>query len=275
MELIIGASRWGFGGKQIKNTLYLPPIRVCIDDMTTLRTRKACARRLLGKIQENIGWAQIWKLTMYEVIFSHGKWSERLVSTQLKQWLRIPRCLSQVLGWWAWKDTPSKRSSNKATTAERSTHWLWLKWKDAVWAATWTVLTMSYTHLITQWQVPLNIQGWSFLIRIANNRLAVTTHRHHRRLPLILDLIYLSTNDSSELVPFLQAWLLLCWYHFHWLICKLPFNASHPSFLCLCTTTSEISATVINSWNTWWCVVWVKNMSQLNSATTNSKQVLD
>ncbi len=59
MEVIIRASRWVVGGQKLKSGLRLPPIRAYMDDMTILTTTKACARRLLNKLQENIhgpGW---------------------------------------------------------------------------------------------------------------------------------------------------------------------------------------------------------------------------
>ncbi len=59
MEVIIRASRWVVGGHKLKSGLRLPPIRAYMDDMTILTTTKACARRLLNKLQENIQWAQM------------------------------------------------------------------------------------------------------------------------------------------------------------------------------------------------------------------------
>ncbi len=58
MEVIIRASRWVVGQK-LKSGLRLPPIRAYMDDMTILTTTKACARRLLNKLQENIQWARM------------------------------------------------------------------------------------------------------------------------------------------------------------------------------------------------------------------------
>ncbi len=59
MEVIIRASRWVVGGPKLKSGLRLPPIRAYMDDMTILTTTKACARRLLNKLQENIQWARM------------------------------------------------------------------------------------------------------------------------------------------------------------------------------------------------------------------------
>ncbi|KAL0199484.1 hypothetical protein M9458_008024, partial [Cirrhinus mrigala] len=59
MEVIIRASRWVVGGQKLKSGLRLPPIRAYMDDMTILTTTKACARRLLNKLQENIQWARM------------------------------------------------------------------------------------------------------------------------------------------------------------------------------------------------------------------------
>lgn len=44
MEVIIRASRWVVGGQQFKAGLRLPPIRACMDDMTTLTTTMPCTR---------------------------------------------------------------------------------------------------------------------------------------------------------------------------------------------------------------------------------------
>ncbi len=59
MEVIIRASRWVVGGQKLKSGLRLPPIRAYMDDMTILTTTKACTRRLLNKLQENIQWARM------------------------------------------------------------------------------------------------------------------------------------------------------------------------------------------------------------------------
>ncbi len=59
MEVIIRASRWVEGGERTKNWIHLPPIQAYMDDMTTLNTTAASTRRLLGKLQENIKWAQM------------------------------------------------------------------------------------------------------------------------------------------------------------------------------------------------------------------------
>ncbi|KAK7886737.1 hypothetical protein WMY93_026358 [Mugilogobius chulae] len=59
MEIIIRASRWVVGGVRTSEGLRLPPIRAYMDDLTTLTSTKACTRRLLAKLQENIKWAQM------------------------------------------------------------------------------------------------------------------------------------------------------------------------------------------------------------------------
>lgn len=59
MEVIIRASKWVVGGERTRDGLRLPPIRAYMDDMTTLTTTAACTKRLLGKLQKNINWAQI------------------------------------------------------------------------------------------------------------------------------------------------------------------------------------------------------------------------
>ncbi|XP_039679282.1 uncharacterized protein LOC120573558 [Perca fluviatilis] len=59
MELIIQASRWVVGGERLKSGLRLPPIRVYMDDMTTITTTNACTKRLLYKLQGNIRWARM------------------------------------------------------------------------------------------------------------------------------------------------------------------------------------------------------------------------
>lgn len=41
------------------NSLHLPPIRAHMNNMATIATTTTCARRLLGKLQGNIGWAQM------------------------------------------------------------------------------------------------------------------------------------------------------------------------------------------------------------------------
>ncbi len=38
----------------------------------------------------------LWPLTVYEILITKVEKLERLISTQLKQWLGIPRCLSSV-----------------------------------------------------------------------------------------------------------------------------------------------------------------------------------
>ncbi|XP_049916794.1 ectonucleotide pyrophosphatase/phosphodiesterase family member 7-like [Epinephelus moara] len=59
MEVIIRASKWVVGGERTRDGLRLPPIRAYMDDMTTLTTTAACTKRLLGKLQKNINWAQM------------------------------------------------------------------------------------------------------------------------------------------------------------------------------------------------------------------------
>lgn len=45
--------------ERLKSGLRLPPIRVYMDDMTTITTTNACTKRLLYKLQENIRWARM------------------------------------------------------------------------------------------------------------------------------------------------------------------------------------------------------------------------
>ena len=59
MEVIIRASQWVVGGQRTKPDLQLPPIRAFMDDITTLTTTKACTKRLLNKLQQNIDWARL------------------------------------------------------------------------------------------------------------------------------------------------------------------------------------------------------------------------
>lgn len=54
MELIIQASRWVVGGERLRNGLCVPPVRVHMDDMTTITKTKACTKHQLEKIQRNI-----------------------------------------------------------------------------------------------------------------------------------------------------------------------------------------------------------------------------
>lgn len=59
MEVIIRASKWVVGRERARARLHLPPIRAYMDDMTTLTTTEAHTKQLLGKLQENIKWAQM------------------------------------------------------------------------------------------------------------------------------------------------------------------------------------------------------------------------
>ncbi len=187
MELIIRASRWVVGGERLKSGLRLPPIRAYMDDMTTITTTNACTKRLLYKLQGNIGWARMeikpsksrsisiikgqivnerfyindepiptilekpikslgqwyntdlkdaeqveqlmqdtisglkqinstalpgklkiwclqfgllprlmWPISMYDVTLSHANRLEQLVNVQVRKWLGLPRCLSNI-----------------------------------------------------------------------------------------------------------------------------------------------------------------------------------
>ncbi|MBN3281348.1 GCIP protein, partial [Polyodon spathula] len=171
MEVIIRASKWVVGGKRLASGMRLPPIRAYMDDITTVTTTVACTNRLLGKLTNNIEWAQmqfkptksrsisiikgkvvdktffingeaiptvsekpvkslgrwydrdlkdtvhscalpdklklwcfqcgllmrlLWPLTVYEVSLTTVEKLEALISSYIRKWLGVPRCLSRV-----------------------------------------------------------------------------------------------------------------------------------------------------------------------------------